>query len=402
MSKYSYLNLNQKMIRIRKKMPVLIRRRYSDEVTYDFVKLDDIYESMTPAMNKYGVDFDILGEKPTQVDAGGNPVYLTMLGNLWRYEADLELCWTNADNAQERSRAVIHIIGTNDIPDKAKGAAWTYGLKYYLLNKFNIMQAATDDPDMSGKVPAGEPGTPGREKSKKAVKDGGKTAGQNPAETEAAGENDLIPENIFERGEEPVQFPRMYGKDSAAVQEKGKSRNGNAVTMPTDSTEEKGAYHASVLEDEDGFRFVSESEEVPFFEDDGMDRAENGTHGLDGKQAYPEEEISEEEKAEESFDEEGFDGDADFVQEEQEEPAEAENPEIPSEAEKEGDPVEKARNVVCNFGLFKGKTLGEMMETEKGYQTVKWLVQRYKGEDRTLRDAAALLLEHQKSAQKAA
>ena len=68
MGKYNYMNLNQKMIRIRKKVPKLIRKRYSEDVTYDFVKLDDIYECLTPALNKYGVDFDILSERPTQMD----------------------------------------------------------------------------------------------------------------------------------------------------------------------------------------------------------------------------------------------------------------------------------------------------------------------------------------------
>lgn len=72
MGKYNYMNLNQKMIRIRKKVPKLIRKRYSEDVTYDFVKLDDIYECLTPALNKYGVDFDILSERPTQMDEQGN------------------------------------------------------------------------------------------------------------------------------------------------------------------------------------------------------------------------------------------------------------------------------------------------------------------------------------------
>ena len=74
MGKYNYMNLNQKMIRIRKKVPKLIRKRYSEDVTYDFVKLDDIYECLTPALNKYGVDFDILSERPTQMDEQGNSV----------------------------------------------------------------------------------------------------------------------------------------------------------------------------------------------------------------------------------------------------------------------------------------------------------------------------------------
>lgn len=89
MSKFEYLNLTQKMIKIRKMVPKLIRKRYSEEVPYDFVRLDDIYEYLTPALTKYGVDFEVLTEKPTQVDSSGNQVYLIPFGNLWRYEADL-------------------------------------------------------------------------------------------------------------------------------------------------------------------------------------------------------------------------------------------------------------------------------------------------------------------------
>ena len=156
MGKYAYLNLTQKMIKIRKMVPKLLRKRYSEEVPYDFVRLDDVYEYLTPALNKYGVDFEVLGEASTQLDASGNPAYLTPFGNMWRYEADLKLCWTNADHPEEKNYSDIHVVGTNEIPDKAKGAAWSYGLKYYLLNKFNIVQATTEDPDMRGPAPDGD------------------------------------------------------------------------------------------------------------------------------------------------------------------------------------------------------------------------------------------------------
>lgn len=156
MSKFEYLNLTQKMIKIRKMVPKLIRKRYSEEVPYDFVRLDDIYEYLTPALTKYGVDFEVLTEKPTQVDPSGNQVYLIPFGNLWRYEADLKLCWVNADHPNEKSYSDIHVVGTNEVPDKAKGAAWSYGLKYYLLNKYNIVQANTEDPDMRGPAPDGD------------------------------------------------------------------------------------------------------------------------------------------------------------------------------------------------------------------------------------------------------
>ena len=53
------------------------------------------------------------------------------------------------DNPDETLEVTLHAIGTNDGgPDKAKGSAWTYCLKYYLFEKFGIDQG-DDDPDMS-------------------------------------------------------------------------------------------------------------------------------------------------------------------------------------------------------------------------------------------------------------
>ena len=62
-------------------------------------------------------------------------------------EADLKLVWINADNPKDTWEVTLHAIGTNDGgPDKAKGSAWTYCLKYYLFEKFGIDQGE-DDPD---------------------------------------------------------------------------------------------------------------------------------------------------------------------------------------------------------------------------------------------------------------
>ena len=44
--------------------------------------------------------------------------------------------------------ATVHALGWNDDPAKAKGAAHTYALKYYLFEKFSIDQGE-DDPDNS-------------------------------------------------------------------------------------------------------------------------------------------------------------------------------------------------------------------------------------------------------------
>lgn len=65
---------------------------------------------------------------------------------VWVYEEDLTIRWTNADNPEDILEVTLHAIGTNDGgPDKAKGSALTYCLKYYLFEKFGIDQGE-DDP----------------------------------------------------------------------------------------------------------------------------------------------------------------------------------------------------------------------------------------------------------------
>lgn len=38
MKNYQYLNLEQKMLRIRRKMPTLLKRFYNDEADYDLLR----------------------------------------------------------------------------------------------------------------------------------------------------------------------------------------------------------------------------------------------------------------------------------------------------------------------------------------------------------------------------
>lgn len=44
----------------------------------------------------------------------------------------------------------------------------------------------------------------------------------------------------------------------------------------------------------------------------------------------------------------------------------------------------------------------KMMQDARGYQTIKWLVQRYKGQNQEIQKAAKILLDHEKEMQKAA
>lgn len=151
------MSLQEKFVKLREAVPAITQRQHSEGVQYKFAKIFDVYALLTPAMNQYGVNFDIVAEKATKHSENGDPVYYshfqqnTQRGSLivWVYEADLTIRWTNADDPEDILEVTLHAIGTNDGgPDKAKGSAWTYCLKYYLFEKFGIDQG-DDDPDMS-------------------------------------------------------------------------------------------------------------------------------------------------------------------------------------------------------------------------------------------------------------
>lgn len=140
------MNLQQKLIAISNEMPKLLKKHYSDEVDYDFVKIDDIFELLNPAFTKYHICLQELEE----TDA----TYSKVDGS-WIYTAKLTFFIVNADCLDEKERVSIQLVGDHlDSPAKAKGAAWTYGFKYFFLYKFRMKQE-TEDPNMKGTPPNG-------------------------------------------------------------------------------------------------------------------------------------------------------------------------------------------------------------------------------------------------------
>ena len=152
---YKAMNLFEKFVELRRACPEIIKRKHSDGVKYTFAKIFDVYELLAPAMNVVGVDWEIVKEEATRHFENGDPMFFssyiqhTKNGErvVWVYEADLTLRWVNVSKPEETQEIILHALGTNDGgPDKAKGSAWTYCLKYYLFEKFNIDQGE-DDPD---------------------------------------------------------------------------------------------------------------------------------------------------------------------------------------------------------------------------------------------------------------
>lgn len=374
MKKYSYLNLNQKMIKIRKKLPALIRKRYSEEVNYDFVKLDDINQFLTPALNKYGVDFDIIREIATQTDESGRPVFLVRDGNIWRYEADLEICWINADHPEEKLTSVIHLVGSNDVADKAKGTAITYGLKYYLLNKFNIPQNGEEDPDMRGKK---EEPPKKEETSKKAAavkktetpkakteKLSRKENQVEPAKIERAAIRSFVPEDDLD--DRPEEIKPV--KDSQV-------RNGNAVSLAGKEQAEKA---------------VNQKKEEPE-PDTALPEEDTFDADLEAEEEFT---VEEEPEMEEDFEaEEETDGDGFRMVTEKDEVPFSEAETFETEVQSVDQEVEKAKSKICDFGPYMGHPLGDMAKTPKGWATLKWIANSYRGGNKEMKEAAKVLVE---------
>lgn len=374
MGKYAYLNLTQKMIKIRKMVPKLLRKRYSEEVPYDFVRLDDVYEYLTPALNKYGVDFEVLGEVSTQLDASGNPAYLTPFGNMWRYEADLKLCWTNADHPEEKNYSDIHVVGTNEVPDKAKGAAWSYGLKYYLLNKFNIVQATTEDPDMRGPAPDGDKTK--KEKSEEPKKPA-KKQNQNAVQTEPK------KKEAKEESENPPKSDSAF----TSTKETGQSLKQKETTLKTVRNGNSRSSKKAVPVSDDSFDLEISPDEIRDLQDNDDNLPGQMQFGMEEKN--PEEVFEETDQEEEEFH---------FVSEEDENPFDDEKEEETAEdfpMDSEEDDVEKAKKVICNFGLFSGMSLGEILYKPDGPKTLRWMGSGYKGSNNEMREAAKIIMDYE-------
>ena len=61
----------------------------------------------------------------------------------------------------------------------------------------------------------------------------------------------------------------------------------------------------------------------------------------------------------------------------------------------EEDDVEKAKKVICNFGLFSGMPLGEILYKPDGPKTLRWMGSGYKGSTNEMREAAKIIMDYE-------
>ena len=358
------LSLQQKVVQIRKRIPALVKKAYSEEVSYDFVKIDDVYRHLAPAMNDYQVNLEVISESATRKDEQGNPLFVQYVPQcqMWMYEADLTLRWINAEEVQEADTVVIHAIGSHEFPDKAKGSAWTYALKYYLLNKFCIDQGG-EDPDMRGlKTPGTESEENGRFDldtpfSFDETKSSDTSEPESP-EAESTGMSELEPP------ETKPTYKRSADKKAANYSEKS-FRSQEPETKPQGRTEVSGKPEAT-------------EKRQPAQGKNQKEESLKQTADVPNQPAPP---VSSHIKPESGT----------MVQ-------------LPESAEEElesgsGMTIEEAMQIKCTPGTYSEHTLGSLAQMgEEGINALIWYAEGYRGRRQELREGAKLLLNAAKAA----
>lgn len=377
------LSLQEKMVLVRREIPALVKKTYSEDVSYDFTKIDDIFRYLTPAMNQYQVNWEIEAETATIKDNLGNPIYVRYLerAGLWMYEADLKIRWINAELPEDSFAVTVHAIGTHEMPEKAKGSGWTYALKYYLLDKYGIDQGG-EDPDMrSSEVPyddgfqpdcADEYGNSGASifsESGNVTASGYENAGAAAQTGQAdeqeggyAGQEETRQEVTGNEFPGAVQNQEPENSEESRLQQEPEQPVQRTIHRPTASRS---------LRPENG-KMVELPESAGKPEQEG-ETGQKTWSSLSGNRAK------------------AMQGTAQRQQVREPEPMmeEAAEPNAGTDAE-----LEKAYAIVCGIGLDRGKTLGEIAGNgAQGLETLEWLAYTYKGKNEELRQGARLILE---------
>ena len=138
MSEQKPLNLQQKLIEVRKAVPYL--QKAASGPQYQYVGSSQTLASVMDKMNELGILLkqEIISQRVTQFQtAKGALQFMT--------DADMRFTWINADDPTDREEALWQGQGV-DNGEKGIGKLATYAEKYFILKSFNIA-TDKDDPD---------------------------------------------------------------------------------------------------------------------------------------------------------------------------------------------------------------------------------------------------------------
>lgn len=152
------LNLEQKMVELRKVLPYMKKEQSNKNLGYSWVKADDVWALIQPKMNELGINFRVDNESNAVIE---QVIMRTRNGEkqMFLYSSDLSLVWIDTENTKDFLHSTIKAVAWQDDPAKAKGSAWTYAVKYDLFTRFSIPMGELD-PDNFGEDRTYKPQVP--------------------------------------------------------------------------------------------------------------------------------------------------------------------------------------------------------------------------------------------------
>ena len=146
------INLYQKLAEIRKMCEVISKNKSG--FNYRYVSIDEILAKVSAGMKKYGVSLVPEIPSPGEVtvrefvkkkkDRAGNTYDETNVEYI--AQGVVTYTWVNDENPEERITIPWFLSGAQSDPSQAYGSALSYGMRYFLLQYFQIA-TPEDDPD---------------------------------------------------------------------------------------------------------------------------------------------------------------------------------------------------------------------------------------------------------------
>ena len=189
------------------------------------------------------------------------------------------------------------------------------------------------------------------------------------------------------KAKEESENPPKSDSAFTSTKETGQSLKQKETTLKTVRNGNSRSSKKAVPVSDDSFDLEISPDEIRDLQDNDDNLPGQMQFGMEEKN--PEEVFEETDQEEEEFHLVSDEDENPFDDEKEEETAE----DFPMDSEE--DDVEKAKKVICNFGLFSGMPLGEILYKPDGPKTLRWMGSGYKGSNNEMRKAAKIIMDYE-------
>lgn len=140
------LNIYQKLVEVRKKVPYL--QKQAQGYQYNYVASSQVVGALRDELDKQGLLLisKVIKSKVNTLQQQVQDKNGTKIKQTFFTELDIEFEWVNTEDPSERFTVPFYSQGLDYDGEKGVGKALTYAEKYFLLKSFNI-PTDQDDPD---------------------------------------------------------------------------------------------------------------------------------------------------------------------------------------------------------------------------------------------------------------